>query len=528
MENSEKQDVPEPRAAESRRLFWCAAIPFALLWTIVPAFLFPNFRLDIIEQFFVGQEWTFGSGSHPALTADLLDLVSRVVGITVAPSLCAALFNLLALWSIWKLAQEYLSPPLALAAALAMFGYWYLFQMEGTRYNNSVTLDASWIFAACLAFKAIETEKRARWFAAGAAIGVGLYFKYTVAILALVIVLFLAASREKRRLWRTAGPWISTFTAFLIFLPYLIWLFGTGFFASVTYAVGNAPQESGWAGHILAPLEFLSNQFPLVLPPLLCLAPILWPRRKTGTGTPGNAAGETSDSGWKRGYLNGLLFGPLAFNLIWSVCGGVYLRCDLGCHIWMPLTVWLLVFFRKNETPKAVRRSYAVSILFDLACLAGLCVLVPLAPLFEKNIPRYHFPGKEVAALAEEVWHGHSSGPLPWVTGEGWNRGPLYEVWPWLAGNVSVYGRDRARVYSGPNHCSWGTAEDVARDGGLFLWTHGDRDGEIVASMKSVFPQAVVAGIYTVKPKNRFVKKDVSVGIAVIPRPSGGPEKKTP
>ena len=501
-------------SVSAARRFWIAALGFAALWTVVPTLVFPNFRLDIVEQFFVGREWTFGSGSHPALTANLLDLVSRAAGIAVAPSLTAALFNLLALWSIHRLAREYMAPGPALAAALSMFGYWYLFQMEGTRYNNSVTLDAFWIFAAYLAFKAIDTGKTRWWFAAGAGIGLGLYFKYTEAVLAAAIVLFLIADRDKRRLWRTAGPWISTAAAFLIFTPYIVWLVRSEFFASLAYAAGNAPRQAGWRGHVFAPLEFLSNQLPLVLPPLFCLLPILWNRNRAAESATPNPAPQDA---WKLRYLNWLLFGPLLFNLAWSALGGVYLRCDLGCHIWMPLSVWALVFFGRDRSPRAVRRSCGVSLAFDAVCLFALAVLVPLAPLFEKNLPRYHFPGKEIAAQAESVWHAEYAEPLPWVMAEPWTGGALYDAWPWLAGNVSVYGRDRARVYSGPSHASWGSLDDVRREGGLFLWTAGKRDDEFLGALRRDFPGVRAVGVYTFKPKSRYAKQEVSVGIALIP-----------
>lgn len=495
-------------------LFWTAALILAFLWTLFPTLVFPNYRLDIVEQFFVGQEWTPGSGSHPALTAIALDVISRLTGRSpVAPNLASALFNLLALWAIYRLALKYLTPRTALNAVFAMFCYWYLFQMEGTRFNNSITLDTFWILGALTAFKAVETERFRYWFGTGLVLGVGLYFKYTEIILALTIVLYLLADPEKRRLWRTAGPWVSTLTALAVFLPYVVWLFRSGFFQSVTYAVGNAPKSVGISGHFLAPLEFILNQLPLILPPLICLIPIGgWIGRPEQLGA----------SDWKRRYLNYLFFVPLVFNLLWSAVGGVFLRCDLGCHLWMVLTIWVLVHVKKDESPRAFRRSVFLSVTVDLLCLIGVCAVVPYAPLFEKNLPRYHFPGRELAEKAESIWHERYDKPLPWTAGSPWTHGGPYDAWPWLAGNVSVYGKDHARVYSGPKHCSWASPEDVRRDGGLFLWAPEDHEEEILASMKEDFPRAEIAGTITLKPKSRFAKKDVTVGIALIPPEKDG------
>ena len=158
----------------------------------------------------------------------------------------------------------------------------------------------------------------------------------------------------------------------------------------------------------------------------------------------------------------------------------------------------------------------------NLLILVAVCVGVTLAPLFEKKLPRYHFPGQELAEKAEAAWREDFDSPLPWVTGEPWSGGPLYEVWPWLAGNVSVYGKDRARVYSGPNHCSWGTPDDLRREGGLFLWTIGNHDEETLEAMRKDFPNAELKPPILLTPKTRFAKvKEIQIGVALIP-----PEKK--
>ena len=479
------------------RFFWGCAIVYAVAWTIIPTLVMPNFRLDVVEQFFVGKEWVFASGKHPALTANSLDLVSRFSGIEMAPWLIQALFDLLALWSIWRFALEFLRPLPALASTLAMFCYWYILPIEG--YNNSVTLDTFWIFAILLSYWAIASERLRYWIAAGAAIGIGLYFKYTEIILALIIVLFLISNRQKRFLWGTPGPWVSIVTALIVFAPYICWTIKTGYFGSISYAVGSAPQQSGWSAHILAPLGSIIQQIPLLFAPIVCLMPILRLAHRN------HAIGRRE---WKYSFLNWVFWGPIIFNLVWSAVGGVFLRSALGCHLWMPLTIWLLVFAQKGESVKALEQSCSISIFVNLSILAGFCIVIPLVPLLDKTVPRYYYPGQAIAAKADEIWNGNASVPLPWVTsGDYW----------WPAGNVSLYSNDRPRVYPGPAICTWADRQDVADEGGLFVWESGSFDEEILSSMKTDFPTAEVVGIYSFKPDTRFVTNEVKVGFALIP-----------
>ena len=45
----------------------------------------------------------------------------------------------------------------------------------------------------------------------------------------------------------------------------------------------------------------------------------------------------------------------------------------------------------------------------------------------------------------------------------------------------------------------------------------GERDEEFLGALRRDFPALRVVGAFTVKPKSRYAKKDVSVGIALIP-----------
>ncbi|MDO5566131.1 MAG: glycosyltransferase family 39 protein, partial [Planctomycetia bacterium] len=264
--------IVQPDTRREDRLFWCFAILFFAAWIIVPTLFFGNYRPDVIEQSFVGQEWVFGTAKHPSLTAIVLEVVSLgTLRASFAPYFVSQLFVLVTMISIWCLAKDIMSKPLALAATCAMFNYWF-FHFESTLYNNNITLNASWAVSTVLCWYAFKTNKLFYWIFAGLAIGIGLHFKYTMAMFAILMVLFLLCDSQGRKYWTKPGPWLTTLTAFLVFLPHLIWVIQHDYI-TLQYA-SNLIQKPGWTGHVTEPLDFVAGQLVYIIPLLIPLIPI--------------------------------------------------------------------------------------------------------------------------------------------------------------------------------------------------------------------------------------------------------------
>lgn len=111
----------------------------------------------------------------------------------------------------------------ALAAALAPISL-----IQGALFQY-VSLDYLWwVLAAFFTLRLLKSEDRRWWLATGAAIGLGMMTKYTMAYLAAGLVGGALLTRARRDL---AGPWpwAGAALALLIFLPNLLWQVGHDF-----------------------------------------------------------------------------------------------------------------------------------------------------------------------------------------------------------------------------------------------------------------------------------------------------------
>src|ERR1700747_3501360 len=76
-----------------------------LVWTILPAVLYPNLPLDLIEALTYGREWQLGYDKLPPLPWWLVEITYRLVGHDFAYYLLAQIAVVAALWLVWLTAR---------------------------------------------------------------------------------------------------------------------------------------------------------------------------------------------------------------------------------------------------------------------------------------------------------------------------------------------------------------------------------------------------------------------------------------
>src|SRR5207344_1784767 len=169
-----------------------------LVWTALPALLYPNLPLDLIEALTYGREWQLGYDKLPPLPWWLVEITYRLAGHDFAYYLLAQLAVVAALWLIWLTARPLTSPFGALAAVLIVDGL-HFFNYTSAKFNHDVIQLPFWALAGFAFHRAMRGGAIAHWLLLGVAIGMSLWAKYFVLVLAAPLALFVLFDRDARK-----------------------------------------------------------------------------------------------------------------------------------------------------------------------------------------------------------------------------------------------------------------------------------------------------------------------------------------
>src|SRR6202167_5346571 len=93
------------------------ALHFAV-WTVLPALLYANLPLDLIEALTYGREWQLGYDKLPPLPWWLVEIAYRLLGVDAAYYALAQLSVGVAFAAVWMTARRLVGPVPALVAIL--------------------------------------------------------------------------------------------------------------------------------------------------------------------------------------------------------------------------------------------------------------------------------------------------------------------------------------------------------------------------------------------------------------------------
>jgi hypothetical protein len=257
-----------------------AAILFlhAVVWTALPSLLYANLPLDLIEALTYGREWQLGYDKLPPLPWWLVEIAYRLFGHDFAYYLLAQIAVVAALWLIWLSARPLAGPLGALVAVLIVDGLHYL-NYTSTKFNHDVVQLPFWALAGFAFHRALRGGRIGHWLLLGFAIGVSLWSKYFVVVLAAPLALFILYDREARKVLATPGPYIAVVAALITMAPHIVWLVQNDFLPFI-YAEHRALPSRGLVDHIWHPLQFGVGQAFFLVPSLLIALPLFFPRRR--------------------------------------------------------------------------------------------------------------------------------------------------------------------------------------------------------------------------------------------------------
>jgi hypothetical protein len=392
---------------------------------------------------------------------------------------------------------------------LIVDGLHYL-NYTSAKFNHDVIQLPFWALAGFALHRALRGRQTVDWLLLGLAVGLSLWAKYFVLVLAAPMALFLLVDRDARKTLATPGPYIAIAAALVTMAPHLVWLVQNDFLP-FAYAEHRALPPRGLIDHIWHPLQFAVSQVFFLIPSLLIAVPLFYPRPPAG-----EPALAVHADDFDRRIVTWLAFGPIVTVLALSAVSGRGTVAMWGYPLWLYLGLWLVLAAQRTLNDRPLARVLAVwATVFGCLAIAFIANYAVL-PNFDHRYRAVFYPGRDLARELADRYRAATGKPVAYVIGSMWD-----------GGNVAHYAPSHPRVLidGRPARAPWIDLADVKARGALVVWTAGDLH-VIPPELRTVAADAAV--------QEPFVLKDLrgdnvtNVGWAILlPRPSfaGGPTR---
>jgi 4-amino-4-deoxy-L-arabinose transferase-like glycosyltransferase len=430
----------------------------ALVWTALPALLYPNLPLDLIEALTYGREWQLGYDKLPPLPWWLVEIVYRSIGLDTAYYALAQLAVIGAFAAIFMTARPLVGGVGALASVLILDGLHY-FHFTAAKFNHDVIQLPLWALAGFAFHAALKHGRLLHWVLLGLAIGLALWAKYFVAVLAAPLALFLLFDRDARKALATPGPYVALVVAVVVVAPHLLWLVRNDFLP-FAYASARSAPSRGLFDHLLHPVVFAVSQLVFLIPALLIAAALVWPKARDEAPAPPSTA-----DAFDRRIVTLLAFGPAATTVVLSAISGRGTIAMWGYPLWLFLGLWMVLYAPRALEPTRLARIgalwAAVFVLFAVVFAVSYSVL----PAIDHRYRAVFFPGDRLADELARRYRAATGRPLVYVVGSMWE-----------GGNVAHYASEQPRVLidGDPRRAPWIDLGDLRSKGAVVVWTDGD------------------------------------------------------
>lgn len=474
----------------------------ALVWTVLPTVLYPNLPLDLIEALLYGREWQLGYDKLPPLPWWLVEIAYRLVGHDFAYYLLAQISVVAAFAVIFIAARPLAGPAGALVAVLIIDGLHYL-NYTSAKFNHDVIQLPFWALAGYAFHRALRGRRTRHWVLLGLAVGISLWAKYFVVVLAAPLALFVLVDREARESLKTPGPYIAAAVALVVMAPHLVWLVRNDFLP-LGYAEHRAVLPRGWYDHLWHPFQFAVGQLFFLIPSLLIAAPLFIPRRK-----PSEPAVASPADAYDRRIVTWLAFGPLATVLAMSAVSGRGTVAMWGYPLFLFSGLWLVLTARRALEPARFARILITWAIVFVCLAVAFVVNYDVLPRFDHRYRAVFFPGTDLAREITDRYRVVTGKRLVYVIGSMWD-----------GGNVAHYSPDHPRVLidGSAARAPWIDLNDLRARGAVVVWTDGDLK-VLPVEYRNIAADAAVQPPFMLR--DRRGDSSVNVGWAILlPRPA--------
>ena len=470
----------------------------ALVWTALPALLYANLPLDLIEALTYGREWQLGYDKLPPLPWWLVEIVYRLAGHDFAYYLLAQAAVVTALWLVFLTARPIAGPVGALIAVLIVDGLHY-FNYTAAQFNHDVIQLPFWALAGFAFHRALRGGWFGHWLLLGLAVGISLWAKYFVVVLAVPLAVFIVLDEDARKSLATPGPYIAVAAALVTMAPHLVWLVQNDFLP-FAYAEHRALPSRGLIGHVWHPLQFALGQAFFLIPSAFIAMPLFFPRRR---------AEKRGGNDFDRRIVTWLAFGPIATVMAMSALSGRGTVAMWGYPLFLFLGLWLVLTASQKLETFRLRRVIAVWAAVFASLVIAFIANYAVLPNYDHRYRAVFFPGADLARELSQRYRAATGRPIIYVIGSMWD-----------GGNVAHYAPDHPRVLidGRPERAPWIDLTDLRSKGAVVVWTDGDLN-VLPPALRSVAADAAVQPPFVLR--DRRGDSSINVGWAILyPRPS--------
>ena len=470
----------------------------ALVWTALPALLYANLPLDLIEALTYGREWQLGYDKLPPLPWWLVEIVYRLAGHDFAYYLLAQAAVVTALWLVFLTARPIVGPVGALVAVLIVDGLHY-FNYTAAKFNHDVIQLPFWALAGFAFHRALRGGWFGHWLLLGLAVGISLWAKYFVVVLAVPLAVFIVFDEDARKSLATPGPYIAVAAALVTMAPHLVWLVQNDFLP-FAYAEHRALPSRGLTGHVWHPLQFALGQAFFLIPSAFIAMPLFFPRRR---------AEKRGGNDFDRRIVTWLAFGPIATVMAMSALSGRGTVAMWGYPLFLFLGLWLVLNASQKLETFRLRRVIAVWAAVFASLVIAFIANYAVLPNYDHRYRAVFFPGADLARELSQRYRAATGRPIIYVIGSMWD-----------GGNVAHYAPDHPRVLidGRPERAPWIDLTDLRSKGAVVVWTDGDLN-VLPPALRSVAADAAVQPPFVLR--DRRGDSSINVGWAILyPRPS--------
>jgi 4-amino-4-deoxy-L-arabinose transferase-like glycosyltransferase len=490
--------VPDRIVAAPGRALAAILVLHALVWTALPALLYANLPLDLIEALTYGREWQLGYDKLPPLPWWLVEIVYRLAGHDFAYYLLAQAAVVTALWLVYLTARPIAGPVGALIAVLIVDGLHY-FNYTAAKFNHDVIQLPFWALAGFAFHRALRGGWLGHWLLLGLAVGMALWAKYFIVVLAVPLAVFIVSDEGARKSLATPGPYIAVAAALATMAPHLVWLVQNDFLP-FAYAEHRSLPSRGLIDHVWHPLQFALGQAFFLVPSALIAMPLFFPRRR---------AEKRGGNDFDRRIVTWLAFGPIATVMAMSALSGRGTVAMWGYPLFLFLGLWLVLNASQKLETFRLRRVIAVWAAVFAALVIAFIANYAVLPNYDHRYRAVFFPGADLARELSQRYRAATGRPIIYVIGSMWD-----------GGNVAHYAPDHPRVLidGRPERAPWIDLTDLRSKGAVVVWTDGDLT-VVPPALRSVAADAAVQPPFVLR--DRRGDSSINVGWAILyPRPS--------